>query len=71
MEFNPARHDFGDKVVLGRQIGGAGLSEFEQTLDALARHPATARHISSLERRDRQTRPLGSRHSDIDSALGV
>lgn len=47
MEFNPARHDFGAKVVLGRQIGGAGLSEFEQTLDALARHPATARHISS------------------------
>lgn len=47
MEFNPARHDFGDKVVLGRQIGGTGLSEFEQTLDALARHPATARHISS------------------------
>ncbi|PIB97115.1 hypothetical protein CSW60_13695 [Caulobacter sp. X] len=47
MEFNPARHDFGDKVVLGRQIEGTGLSEFEQTLDALARHPATARHISS------------------------
>lgn len=47
MEFNPARHDFGTKVVLGRQIGGAGLSEFEQMLDALARHPATARHISS------------------------
>ncbi|MCK5911124.1 MAG: DUF1800 domain-containing protein [Caulobacter sp.] len=46
MEFNPARHDFGDKVVLGRQIGGAGLAEFEQTLDALAREPATARHVS-------------------------
>lgn len=47
MEFNPARHDFGAKVVLGRQIGGTGLSEFEQTLDALASNPATARHISS------------------------
>jgi uncharacterized protein (DUF1800 family) len=46
MEFNPARHDFGDKVVLRRRIGGAGLSEFEQTLDALARQPATARHVS-------------------------
>ncbi|WP_066684840.1 DUF1800 domain-containing protein [Caulobacter sp. CCH9-E1] len=46
MEFNPARHDFGDKVVLGRRVGGAGLSEFEQTLDALARQPATARHVS-------------------------
>lgn len=47
MELNPARHDFGAKVVLGRQIGGSGLSEFEQTLDALASNPATARHISS------------------------
>lgn len=47
MEFNPARHDFGPKVVLGRQIDGTGLSEFEQTLDALARNPATARHISN------------------------
>lgn len=47
MEFNPARHDFGAKVVLGRQIGGTGLSEFEQTLDALASEPATARHVSS------------------------
>lgn len=47
MEFNPARHDFGAKVVLGRQIGGTGLSEFEQTLDALSSEPATARHVSS------------------------
>jgi len=47
MEFNPARHDFGAKMLLGRQIDGAGLWEFEQTLDVLARHPATARHISS------------------------
>jgi uncharacterized protein (DUF1800 family) len=46
MEFNPARHDFGEKTVLGRKIAGAGLSEFEGTLDALARQPATARHVS-------------------------
>ena len=46
MEFNPARHDFGHKVVLGREVGGTGLSEFEQTLDVLARQPATARHVS-------------------------
>lgn len=46
MEFNPARHDFGAKVVLGHRIGGTGLSEFEQTLDVLAREPATARHVS-------------------------
>jgi uncharacterized protein (DUF1800 family) len=47
MEFNPARHDFGEKTVLGRKISGTGLSEFETTLDALARQPATARHIST------------------------
>ncbi|MET3665605.1 DUF1800 domain-containing protein [Caulobacter sp. 1776] len=47
MEFNPARHDFGEKTVLGRKISGKGLSEFEETLDALARQPATAKHISS------------------------
>ncbi len=47
LEFNPARHDFGEKTVLGRKITGAGLSEFEETLDALARQPATAKHVST------------------------
>jgi uncharacterized protein (DUF1800 family) len=47
MEFNPARHDFGEKTVLGRKIAGAGLSELEETLDALARQPATAKHVST------------------------
>lgn len=47
MEFNPARHDFGEKVVLDRKITGAGLSEFENALDALAREPATAKHVST------------------------
>lgn len=46
MEFNPARHDFGDKVVLGHQVKGTGISEIENTLDALAHHPATARLVS-------------------------
>jgi len=46
MEFNPARHDFGEKTVLGRKVPGAGLSEFEDMLDVLARQPATARYIS-------------------------
>jgi len=42
----PARHDFGDKVFLGATIKGSGEPEIEQALDMLARHPATARHIS-------------------------
>jgi uncharacterized protein (DUF1800 family) len=45
-EFNPRRHDFGDKVFLGHQIKGSGFAEVEQALDILARQPATARHVS-------------------------
>ncbi|OZI74763.1 DUF1800 domain-containing protein [Bordetella genomosp. 12] len=45
-EFNPARHDYGDKVLLGHTIKGRGWAEVEQALDILASHPATARHIS-------------------------
>jgi len=45
-EFNPARHDFGDKVVLGQTIKGRGFAEVEQALDLLCRHPATAKHIA-------------------------
>lgn len=44
--FNPRRHDFSDKVLLGTKIPGQGLAEGEQVLDLLARHPATAHHIS-------------------------
>lgn len=44
--FNPARHDFGDKTLLGKAIPGQGWQEVEQALDLLAAHPATARHIS-------------------------
>jgi uncharacterized protein (DUF1800 family) len=45
-EFNPNRHDFGDKVFLGHTIRGSGFGEVEQALDILARDPATAHHVS-------------------------
>jgi uncharacterized protein (DUF1800 family) len=45
-EFNPKRHDYGDKVFLGHAIKGRGFGEVEEALDLLARNPATARHIS-------------------------
>jgi uncharacterized protein (DUF1800 family) len=45
-EFNPNRHDYGDKVFLGHVIKGRGFGEVEQALDILAREPATAAHIS-------------------------
>jgi uncharacterized protein (DUF1800 family) len=45
-EFNPHRHDYDDKQVLGVTIHGAGPAELDRVIDLLSRHPATARHIS-------------------------
>ena len=45
-EFNPARHDFSDKVLLGHTIKGRGFAEVEEALDLIVRNPATARHVS-------------------------
>jgi uncharacterized protein (DUF1800 family) len=45
-EFNPGRHDYGDKTLLGHEIKGSGLAEVDQAIDILARHPATATHLS-------------------------
>jgi uncharacterized protein (DUF1800 family) len=45
-EFNPNRHDFGEKTLLGQPIRSRGLAELDEALDRLARHPATARFVS-------------------------
>lgn len=45
-EFNPARHDFGSKELLGQPIRSRGLGELEEALDRLARSPSTARFVS-------------------------
>jgi len=45
-EFNPNRHDYGPKTLLGQPIRSHGLAELDEALDRLARHPATARFIS-------------------------
>ena len=45
-EFNPARHDFGEKRFLGRAIEGRGFAEVEQAVDLLVRQPACARFVS-------------------------
>jgi uncharacterized protein (DUF1800 family) len=44
-EFNPNRHDAGDKTVLGQTVHADGLAEVRQVLDRLARSPATAHHV--------------------------
>ncbi|HSR76012.1 MAG TPA: DUF1800 domain-containing protein [Xanthobacteraceae bacterium] len=45
-EFNPNRHDYGDKIFLGHRIVGRGIAEVDEALDILSRAPATARFVS-------------------------
>ena len=46
--FVAARHDRGEKVVLGHTIkAGGGLDDGNRVLDIVAAHPATARRIST------------------------
>jgi uncharacterized protein (DUF1800 family) len=45
-EFNPARHDFGGKTLLGKQIDGGGFGEVEQAVDLLVSQPACAQFVS-------------------------
>jgi uncharacterized protein (DUF1800 family) len=46
--FNPRLHDPGQKIVLGHVLkAGGGESDGTQVLDILARHPSTARFIST------------------------
>jgi uncharacterized protein (DUF1800 family) len=47
-EFQPARHDFDDKTLLGEHMkGGDGMAEVERAVGLLCRQPATARFIST------------------------
>ena len=45
-EFNPARHDFGPKMLLGHNIAGQGFGEVEQAVTLIVRQSACARFIS-------------------------
>ncbi len=45
--YNDKLHDKGEKIVLGNVIpAGGGMDDGERVLDILAKHPATAHHIS-------------------------
>ena len=46
MLFDPARHDFGPKRVLGHTLHSGGWADVQALCELLAAHPATARHIS-------------------------
>jgi len=45
-EFNPNRHDFGAKKLLGEPISNRGLAELDEALDRLSAHASTSRFIS-------------------------
>ncbi|MBV9727091.1 MAG: DUF1800 domain-containing protein [Gammaproteobacteria bacterium] len=45
-EFNPARHDFGPKVLLGQRVTGQGLAEVEQAVTLIVQQKACARFVS-------------------------
>lgn len=46
--FVPARHDDGEKVVLGKVIAaGGGAADVDRLLDVLMDHPSTARHVAT------------------------
>jgi uncharacterized protein (DUF1800 family) len=45
-EFNPARHDFSDRTLLGQTIRGGGFDEVERAVDLLVKQPQCAHFIS-------------------------
>jgi uncharacterized protein (DUF1800 family) len=45
-EFNPARHEFGSKTLLGHAIGGEGFPEIENAVTLIVRQPACAQFIA-------------------------
>ncbi len=45
-QFDPRKHDPGDKIVLGQTIPENGVNEGMQVLDMLAHHPNTAKFIA-------------------------
>ncbi len=46
MLFNPARHDYGNKVFLGTPIKGSGPKEIDKAIAILSLQPPTAHYIS-------------------------
>ena len=69
--FNPAIHDAGEKLILGQKLpAGHGEDEGERVLDMLARHPSTARFITTKLARhfvsDEPPKALVDRCADSD-----
>ena len=46
IEFNPARHDFSPKVLLGQRVSGRGFAEVEHAVTLIVQQKACARFVS-------------------------
>jgi uncharacterized protein (DUF1800 family) len=46
-EFNPRMHQPGSQTVIGKSYADAGVEQGRAVLAALARHPATAKHVAT------------------------
>jgi uncharacterized protein (DUF1800 family) len=81
--FRPEAHDAGAKLILGRKFAaGRGIEEGEEVLDLVARHPSTARFITTKLARhfisddppksvvDRCSQVFTKTEGDIRSTLG-
>jgi hypothetical protein len=72
-EFNPARHDFGAKMLLGHRIEGSGFGEVEQALDLLVSQPACAQFVSRWYRNSAarfERTATEARTTDTDPSTG-
>ena len=45
-EFNPARHDFGEKTLLGQHFAGSGFDEVQHAVEWITAQPACGRFVS-------------------------
>jgi uncharacterized protein (DUF1800 family) len=64
--FRARLHDGGEKIVLGHKINSGGIRDGETVIDILAKHPSTARFISTkLVRRFVSDEPPENLVSDV------
>jgi uncharacterized protein (DUF1800 family) len=80
-EFNPARHDFGEKTFLGQHVAGAGFDEVKHAVELIVSQPACARFVSRRLAMyfvaddppprliDQMTRTFTKTHGDIRAVL--
>jgi uncharacterized protein (DUF1800 family) len=80
-EFNPARHDFGTKILLGHSIEGRGFGEVEEAVRLIVGQPSCAQFISrqmanyfvadnpSAQLVERMTQTFERTHGDIAAVL--